>query len=380
MASMKLRVAELRRQKGLTQQELADVLGISFQSISKWETNVTMPDITLLPVLADYFDVSIDELLGRKPLRSEGYIPSQTAAKDFWNKRLSCLKRKSGSFWNIDYLQFLIEKVWCIAKPVNVLDCGCGYGFLGSVLLTLLPEGSTYTGIDFAPALIEAAKSYFEQMSLPARFICQDVFSYEAEKQYGIVISQGVLRHQNRPFDFLKKMISFAGDGGLVICADVNREIESDGLYIKGLDYDYLCERKGFRKMWKKELEQQGRDYSISMKIPDMMKQLGLSNIDVRLNDKANYVSQDAAGYQEVLSDFIKSNGWDKQDFDYNDIIDYFMNHGMDRKEAEFYCNKQRKIAHFIQADMENISYVHFMGLMISYGIKGMAVPVDIGS
>ncbi len=43
-------------------------------------------------------------------------------------------------------------------------------------------------------------------------------------------------------------MISFTKDGGLVVCAEVNRELENVGLYIHGMDYDYLCQYPGFRE------------------------------------------------------------------------------------------------------------------------------------
>lgn len=54
----------LRRERELTQEEVAAHLGISFQSISKWERGDGYPDITMLPSLANYFAVSVDELLG----------------------------------------------------------------------------------------------------------------------------------------------------------------------------------------------------------------------------------------------------------------------------------------------------------------------------
>ena len=54
----------LRKRKDITQEELAEHLGISFQSISKWERGEGYPDITMLPDLADFFNTSIDELLG----------------------------------------------------------------------------------------------------------------------------------------------------------------------------------------------------------------------------------------------------------------------------------------------------------------------------
>ena len=56
------KIKQLRYKSGLTQEQLASRLGISAQSVSKWETSVTMPDITLLPLLAGEFGVTIDEL------------------------------------------------------------------------------------------------------------------------------------------------------------------------------------------------------------------------------------------------------------------------------------------------------------------------------
>ena len=56
------KIRELRKQRGITQEQLAESIGISFQAVSKWENNIALPDITLVPVLASYFGVSIDEL------------------------------------------------------------------------------------------------------------------------------------------------------------------------------------------------------------------------------------------------------------------------------------------------------------------------------
>ena len=58
------KIRKLRRDRNLTQEEVALHLGISFQSVSKWERGDGYPDITLLPALANYFGVTTDELLG----------------------------------------------------------------------------------------------------------------------------------------------------------------------------------------------------------------------------------------------------------------------------------------------------------------------------
>ena len=52
----------LRQKIGVTQEQLGEKIGVSGQSISKWETGVTMPDITLLPILSSELGVTIDEL------------------------------------------------------------------------------------------------------------------------------------------------------------------------------------------------------------------------------------------------------------------------------------------------------------------------------
>ena len=60
------RIAKFRKEKGLTQEDLAGKLGISSQAVSKWETDVSCPDISLLPQLSALLSVTTDELLTGK--------------------------------------------------------------------------------------------------------------------------------------------------------------------------------------------------------------------------------------------------------------------------------------------------------------------------
>ena len=57
------RISKHRREKGLTQEELAEKLGVSSQAVSKWENDQSCPDISLLPQLCKIFGISTDELL-----------------------------------------------------------------------------------------------------------------------------------------------------------------------------------------------------------------------------------------------------------------------------------------------------------------------------
>lgn len=71
-------ILELRKQKGIKQEELAAELGVTAAAVSKWENGYTLPDILMLCVLADYFGVITDELLGRNIPQSNAIIVSET--------------------------------------------------------------------------------------------------------------------------------------------------------------------------------------------------------------------------------------------------------------------------------------------------------------
>lgn len=59
-------IKRLRQNKGITQEKLGEILGISSQAVSKWENGSAFPDIMMLPDIADYFGITIDELMGYK--------------------------------------------------------------------------------------------------------------------------------------------------------------------------------------------------------------------------------------------------------------------------------------------------------------------------
>lgn len=70
------RIALLRKEKGLTQEELANAMGVSPQAVSKWENDQTCPDISALPKLARLLGVTVDELLeGKQELAPVRLLP-----------------------------------------------------------------------------------------------------------------------------------------------------------------------------------------------------------------------------------------------------------------------------------------------------------------
>ena len=70
----------LRKKKNVTQEELAAELGVTAAAVSKWEKGYTLPDILMLCALADYFQVTTDELLGRTLKRHSAVVLASTLA------------------------------------------------------------------------------------------------------------------------------------------------------------------------------------------------------------------------------------------------------------------------------------------------------------
>jgi 2-polyprenyl-3-methyl-5-hydroxy-6-metoxy-1,4-benzoquinol methylase/DNA-binding XRE family transcriptional regulator len=370
--SINLKISVLRKKKGITQQELAEVLGVSFQTISKWENGVTMPDISILPELVAYFDVTTDELLGLKPLKDEEYLSGKTDTKEFWERKLEYLLRTRKTFWNTDYMKFLIDTVWKVDSAVKILDCGCGYGSLGLLMMPLLPEGSTYTGIDFAEELIDQGKKMFSNSGIQGEFIKKDFYEYPVTEKYDIVICQAVLRHLGNSERFISKMLQHGKENALIVCIDTNREIECDGLYVEGMDYMYLCDHIGMEKHWKTELNSEGRDYAAAMRTAYTFKKLGVENIEIRMNDKVSFVHPEVEEYDQKVEDFMEFNDWnyglDEEQLEKS--VQYMMNHGMSRKEADNFLRKSYVIGDYFKENKGHIAYTHFYGKMITFGRK----------
>ena len=97
-------ITAFRKDAGMTQEELAGQIGVSAQAVSKWETGVSMPDILLLPVIADVFGITVDELIGNDeatraedadnfertwwsiPFTNEGWQKKLKLAKEYYAK------------------------------------------------------------------------------------------------------------------------------------------------------------------------------------------------------------------------------------------------------------------------------------------------------
>lgn len=97
------KIKELRHENNLTQEQLAEQLGVSFQAVSRWENNTTYPDITLLPIIASMFNVTTDYLLDinsykmkeeiDKVVEQDNLLSNQGKIKERENLLLEALKK-----------------------------------------------------------------------------------------------------------------------------------------------------------------------------------------------------------------------------------------------------------------------------------------------
>lgn len=357
---MKLKLATYRKRYGMTQTMLAKHLGMSYQSISKWETGVSLPDLETMMKIANLFEVTIDELIDQSQFK-----PKKSTQN--WGEQLEYLETTRRDLWNDDYLEFLIQKVWCFKTPIHILDIGCGYGYLGIKLLPLLPEGSTYTGVDINRTLLEKAEVIFSNTHFDTTFVHMDIYEYEGDKKYDVAICQAVLRHLYEPEEVLKLMINAVKKGGKVIAVEVNRMIEACGYYHSKMDYHPWHTLDIFKHLWMNERSKNKRDFGIGIKLPSMMYQLGLKNIQCRLNDKVMTGNEDY-----LKKHLIAIKNWSFEDrTDYlNTFKIRLINEGASRDEVDAFSQWYNKNIEVLMEMNSNDCVTFFRGLMITFGDK----------
>ena len=119
-------IKRLRRERGITQETLANILCISAQSISKWERGDSLPDIVMLPAIANYFGVTIDALLGNDKILAEERI--QNYINDFKEangvKNDSFYKTRQGSLeiarWAYEEFPYDFRIVMLYVNALNI--------------------------------------------------------------------------------------------------------------------------------------------------------------------------------------------------------------------------------------------------------------------
>ena len=286
-----------------------------------------------------------------------------------WNKRVEYLTRSRKTMWNKDYMQFLVEKVWKIEKPVNAVDFGCGTGFLGAALLPLLPEGSTYTGLDKGKTLLAEAKKIFSGSPYAVNFIEADLNEYTPEKKYDIAVCQAVLQHIPDSIRVMEKMRDSVVPDGKVICMETDRNLANAGLYFNGLDYNRLINLGILQKLWLNDLKNEGSDHNIGTKIPAYMQKIGLKDIGVRVNDCVNFINagDNEEKYKREYDSFI-SGGWGATEVNREEVIRSLAKRGLTAEEAEYQFECETVYNQYVSENKDSACILSANCQIISFG------------
>ena len=112
-------LSNLRKERKITQENLANYLGVTKAAVSKWELNQSYPDITLLPIIASYFDISIDELLGYEPFMKDDEVKElySKLIKEFSTEEFDIVYEKciqyEKKYYTCYFLQFHLGLLYC---------------------------------------------------------------------------------------------------------------------------------------------------------------------------------------------------------------------------------------------------------------------------
>ena len=158
-------IADLRKKKGITQEQLAIALNISPQAVSKWETNTSQPDTQMLPLIAKYFEVSIDYLFyGDEYAYSDIYdkVWHKVAAFDQQSKEayyealtiFSYAHRGVSRWYRTDRLPIMCDEPIHFSNE-NGLSLLSGKGF-GAILTRDFFENINQQTVEFAQKLLPA--------------------------------------------------------------------------------------------------------------------------------------------------------------------------------------------------------------------------------
>ncbi len=147
---------ELRKEKGLTQEQLAEQLNISNRSVSRWETGSNMPDLSMLIILAEYYDVDVREIIdGKRKSENMNDEVKETLEKvASYNEMLNLKSMRKGIIaMCIVFIILVIISTWKEFSPAPLVSMMCAYN--GATLISKASDIIT-GGIFFAVMLINA--------------------------------------------------------------------------------------------------------------------------------------------------------------------------------------------------------------------------------
>ncbi|HHQ2457186.1 class I SAM-dependent methyltransferase [Bacillus cereus group sp. MYBK245-2] len=283
-----------------------------------------------------------------------------------WNNKLTYLKNTRDLYYNDDYVSFLVNTVWKITKPVHIVDYGCGYGYLGLVLMPLLPKGSKYTGIDSGETLLAEARALFRLLPYESEFMEGDATEIELNDKYDIAICHAFLLHMSSPKTMLEKMIHSIKKGGKIICFEPHGISNMSSYFLNGENQSEIIRLGALQNLFESDMQRSGKDGNIGMKIPMFLSELGVKNIQCRVSDKVNFLDSNMHHndkndlYQSLKEEGIAGNPGDKQQF-----VERLIDRGLTYDDALAQYEAELK---FFRAFHLHSSLVYAPNMKITFG------------
>lgn len=171
----------LRKKNGLTQEELAERVNVTFQAVSKWENGHSLPDISVLPLLANVLNCNIDSLLG---------YAAQQRRITYYEERY----RTDEYYWGIkpSDMCFEVMKLKPLIKPLSVLDIGCGEG---KDAVFFARNGYNVTAFDITESGLEKAKRLADGCGVNVNLFRANVLDFRLDNDFDIIFCSGVLNY-----------------------------------------------------------------------------------------------------------------------------------------------------------------------------------------
>lgn len=250
-----LTIREHRLAKNLTQAQLAERIGVQYQTVSKWENGITMPDILTLPRIADVLDITLDELFGRNQYGCRGEITEDD--RSFLLHTYGRMYGPEAGPWNLSvrnrYLEYrfaeFFERHFAVADGMDLCNIGIGAGEWDRYLSYKLKNGSL-TSIDRLEICCRQLEKRLVWEGNPNKVtvVCADAMELELFGLFDIVTMVGTTGMESEDSQkLLEKVSGFLKNGGAIYyqslderedCNDVFHLAHSLGLRIGAYEED----------------------------------------------------------------------------------------------------------------------------------------------